>query len=206
MRGSSSYLLLLIASILSIIFGEINDETFSCPEDLSQYRSELISTSFDPKKLDGMWYEIAYHDLAQVKESCQSYSRSVAADSKSMTEKFGFTYPGREPNALPLKIDFKDAAIGTYDRFVDAPFFNRLKLPSVVVDATLSKDKSTYETVSEFLCYKVGPISYREIRIGARTPTISDVQLQILEQNLRQSGVPFKELRKVDQSNCTYII
>lgn len=182
------------------------EEAFECPTDLSIYRSTTISKEFNSKKLSGMWYEIAFHDAAQIKETCQSYYRLVSDLGENMEEHFGFTYPGREPSSLKLQVEFDKNELGLYQRYVDAPLVRKLKFPSVVVDVTESRDGQRYETVSEFLCYSIGPVSYREIRIGSRSPSMSDSQLLHLENVMRSLGVPFKALRRaVQDSNCTYV-
>ncbi len=183
-----------------------------CPADLSKYRSSKVASSFDPVKLDGMWYEIAYHDAAQVKETCQSYARTLTKNDLSggyqMKEIFGFTYADRstEPHSLSLAADFhiSDSERGLYERYMDFPVVNRLKFPSVVVDFTTTRN-GDYDTVSEYLCYNVGNIAYRDIRIGSRSPTMSDAQLLVLEQNLKTLGVPFEKLRRSNQTDCSYV-
>ena len=54
----------LIGAFMSMVSGK-------CPE-ISQFRSKQILDGFDPTKLTGMWYEGAYHDLAQIGSKCQS--------------------------------------------------------------------------------------------------------------------------------------
>jgi hypothetical protein len=206
--------LLSLFFVIAVALGETATSIADlCPADLSKYRSSKVISSFDPLKLEGMWYEIAYHDAAQVKETCQSYSRTITKSETTdgafhMQEAFGFTYADHspEPHALKLAADFHvpDTERGLYERYMDMPLVNRLKFPSVVVDFTTTRT-GEYDTVSEFLCYNVGKIPYREIRIGSRSPTMSDAQLLILEQNLKSLGVPFEMLRRANQTGCSYV-
>lgn len=198
---------ILWLALFALVVGALKgDESFECPADLSIYRSATVSKEFDAQKLSGMWYEIAFHDAAQIKETCQSYNRLVSDLGESMEEHFGFTYPGREPSSLTLQVQFDKNELGLYQRFIDAPLVRNLKFPSVVVDVTESRDGQRYETVSEFLCYRIGPVSYKEIRIGSRSPSMSDSQLLHLENVMRSLGVPFKALRRaVQDGNCSYV-
>ena len=40
-------------------------------------RSEFVRSSFDPALLNGMWYEQAYTDIAQVGSKCQTLNSSL---------------------------------------------------------------------------------------------------------------------------------
>jgi len=122
-----------------------------------------------------------------------------------MTELFGFTYADRNVSgALHLKADFDSTYRGVYQRYVDKPLVSNIKFKSVIVDVNLSSDSSTYDTVSEYLCYKAGPVFYREVRIGSRNPTMDQSVLLALESKMKHLGVPFEALRPADHSNCNY--
>ena len=51
----------------------------SCP-DLSSYRSDNVLGHFDPSRLEGLWYESAFIDIAQVGASCRALSASYDAE------------------------------------------------------------------------------------------------------------------------------
>ena len=41
-----------------------------CPADMTAFRSDKVVNSFDPAMTDGLWYEHAFIDIAQVGASC----------------------------------------------------------------------------------------------------------------------------------------
>ena len=41
-----------------------------CPSDITSYRTDAVVNSFDPAMLDGVWYEHAFIDAAQIGASC----------------------------------------------------------------------------------------------------------------------------------------
>ena len=170
--------------------------------DLSVFRSDSVLTNLEPAKLGGRWFEVAYHDLAQVKETCQYYDRTLVP--AGMEEAFHFTYPEQSKSgALPLFYSPTNMT-GVYDRFVDAPLVNKMKFPTVVVDFTVDATTGDYKTLTEFLCYDIKGVSYMEVRIGSRTNSISDAQLATLEAKVISMGIPAKVLVKADHSNCQY--
>lgn len=173
-----------------------------CPADWTLNQSDEVKNNFQLSKIGGLWYEIAYHDLAQVRETCQYLNRTVAADESSLDEIFGFSYPKIEAGGLALRYDTTETR-GVLKRYIDKPIVRKMQFPCAVVDATTARDGS-YETISEYLCYTIGPITYREIRILSRSNTMGSAQLLKLENNLHNLGIPFKALRNVDHSNCTY--
>lgn len=179
-----------------------------CPQDLSTFRSDTILKTFSPDKLQGMWYEMAYHDIAQIKETCQSYNRIISDDKTQMEEVFGFTYAKQNiTSALHLQVDFNGTFPGLYTRYINKPIVNKMRFPSVVVDAIVnSKHPDQYDAVAEYLCYRAGPVAYREIRIGARSPTYSELLVKKLENNMKTLGIQFKMLQKVEHTaDCTYV-
>ena len=47
-----------------------NDMNGKCPADMTVFRSDKVVNSFDPAMMDGLWYEHAFIDIAQVGASC----------------------------------------------------------------------------------------------------------------------------------------
>lgn len=201
---SSRFIIFLFLGLIAFTASQkIPNDDFSsveCPSDWTINQSDEVKNNFDLSKIDGFWYEIAYHDLAQVKETCQYLNRSVSSDLLSMDEAFGFTYPNRSGELL-LHYDVTGKAI--FNRYIDKPIVRKFQIPSAVVDLTMNKDGS-YDTISEYLCYAIGPITYREIRILSRQNTMNPLTLKKLEDQLHNLGIPFKMLRQADHSNCTY--
>jgi hypothetical protein len=197
--GIDYLLVIFIIACLGVLGQSLNSFNESCPQSLSIYQSNLVKTSFNPLKLEGFWYELAYHDVAQVKETCQYVTRSC--DSLGMDEVFGFQYPQRA-GQLNLRYD-NGAGPGLFTRYIDSPLVRNFKFPSAVVDFTQAKN-GDYNTISEYLCYSLNGLVYQEIRILSKSPTISQVELLALEANLKSLGLSFKTLRVADQTNCTY--
>ena len=172
-------------------------------------RSSFVKSSeFDLAKVGGLWYEIAYHDLAQVGEKCQTYNKGILANATStdavgIPEVFGFAYFDKEsPRKLNLFYEATDEA-GYFQRFVDARVANKLKFPSVIVDVTSSDNYATYDSITEYLCYTVAGFDYNEVRIGYRKPTMPADQLQSIRRNLVRIGITAK-INEVDQTGCVY--
>lgn len=196
-----SHVLLIVSLAVCLSFASA-----ACP-DLTTLRTEFVkSSSFSVSKLSGLWYEVAYHDIAQVRETCQTYvkgewQRQTARKPSGFSEVFNFAYNQTGPGSLNLfYADTPDQ--GVYNRFADYPKINQFLFPSVIVDATVSKDGQSYSILSEFLCYEVGPVTYQEIRVGSREKTISTLDLLAAEKTLRDLGIEFKNLQKVDHTEC----
>lgn len=137
-----------------------------CP-DLRNLRSENVINKFNLEKLSGLWYEIAYHDIAQLGEKCQFYDKYV--ESNGVREIFGFTY--RDPGSIKLFYTSTNET-GLFERYADYPVANKITFPSVVLDFTADL-KGDYSTLTEYLCYELGGLAYTEVRIGSRQQTIS---------------------------------
>jgi hypothetical protein len=58
----------------------------------------------------------------------------------------------------------------------------------------------------QYACFTIGPITYKEIRIGSRSPAMSADELAEKEEVLAKQGVEYRELKVVDQSGCQYDI
>lgn len=180
----------------------------ACPE-LAGLRSQFVqSSSFDLKKVSGVWYEIAYHDLAQIGEKCQIYKKGDVTNATTVSvegipEVFGFAYLNKEkPKSMKLFYESTDQP-GYFNRFVDAHVVNKMKFPSVIVDVTSSDNYETYDSITEYLCYSVAGFDYNEVRIGYRKPTMPADQLEAIKQKLITLGITNK-IRDADQADCVY--
>ena len=58
----------------------------------------------------------------------------------------------------------------------------------------------------QYACFTVGPITYNEIRIGSRSPSMSDDELAEKEKVLADQGIEYRELKVVDHEGCQYDI
>jgi lipocalin len=170
-----------------------------CP-DMASLRTDYVANSFDESKISGFWYEIAYRDIAQVGESCQCFNKTIDESRSGVKENFGFTM--RNPNHISLFFEHT-ATSALYGKYLDKSFASSTKMPTVVVDVTVNSDGS-YETITEYTCFQAGPLTYEEIKIGARTPQVSDETMKELEQVVRDAGIKFDTLKYVDHTGCSY--
>jgi hypothetical protein len=128
----------------------------ACP-DLTQFRTDAIKTSFDPAMLVGFWYEQAYTDIAQAGSSCQTLNTtyvdpSAAKDPGMLSMDFKVKY-GPLPFTIVEQYRPQDATTkGWYKKKADMPGGGLIVLPTVVVDATLSADKTQYDTMTLYSC------------------------------------------------------
>jgi len=179
----------------------------TCP-DITKFRSKDIRNSFDPKKLEGKWYEQVYTDLAQVGASCQTLDVSYAQDTGEVSMDFAVKY-GIIPftitenyTPVPGSLDVQ----GYYNKNAAMPGGSLLTLPTVVVDASESEDGSTYETMTLFSCaadpHGIAYVS--ELVFATRGKSISAAERSSLEATAHALGVPFKssDLTLVDHSGC----
>ena len=93
--------------------------------DISIYRSDNVINNFNPDMAVGRWFEVAYHDLAQVKEKCQYYDRTKATTSEEtglstgFSESFHFQYPS-QPTGGSFKLFYSPT--NTTGRIVDIEY------------------------------------------------------------------------------------
>lgn len=199
----------MIFSLLFIILSCELISAFSCG-DMSVYRTQNVIDTFDITKANGFFYENAYHDIAQFKSICQWYNKQSSSTSLDYSEEFGFTYT--KPGHMNLKYNLVNETIkGLYYKNVAKPkeliMFDGIipKIQNVIVDAILGSD-GTYEYISEYACFAIGPITYKEIRIGSRNPSISNTNLLQMEKTIKDLGIEYKKLNVVNHDGCEYDI
>lgn len=209
-------------------------ETFNAKQcvNLKDLRSQNVIKELKLEKLGGMWYEVAYHDVAQFGSTCQFYDKAI--ESSGISEKFGFTY--LHPGAMKLFYQATNETgpqslsssrspqttfpqlIGFFDRYADYPVANHAKFPSVIVDFSVSGD-GEYTQLVEYLCYSVADVSYEEVRVGSREPSISkgnqcfallkainssfSASVAAITANLISKGIVVP-LQIVNHTNCQY--
>jgi hypothetical protein len=166
-----------------------------CPKDMSSLRSSLVESSFEPAKMSGFFYEVAYEDIMQKGETCQCFNETVAAD--GINEQFGFTYSN--PGSSSVFFENTDTA-GVYLKYMGS---STSGMPTVVVDVTENAD-GNYETVTEYTCSDDGKTTYEEIKIGARTPSVSQDTMDSIKKTLNGVGIGTDSLVYVDQEGCEY--
>ena len=169
-----------------------------CPADLGSMRSPYVASSYEPAKLSGFFYEVAFEDIMQKGETCQCFNETVVET--GISEQFGFTY--NQPGSSSVFFESTDVP-GVYMKYMGS---SATALPTVVVDVTLGTDGS-YETVTEYTCYADGAKPpYEEIKIGARTPSVSADVMSGIVKTLNGVGIETDSLIYVDQEGCEYAI
>jgi hypothetical protein len=170
-----------------------------CP-DLTDLRTDYVVTDYDASMLDGFWYEVAYQDIAQVGETCQCYNKTYSPEGGGISEKFGFTY--KSARAMMLQYTPTDTK-AVYTKTTSMGVSTASAIPTVVMDIGLNSDGS-YATITEYSCFVAGPVTYQEIRVGSRTPVISEEAMAAIETTLTEAGLDYR-LKYVTQSaDCEY--
>jgi len=193
----------------------------TCPN-MTAFRSRTIIDSFDPAKLNGLWYEQAYIDVAQIGATCQTLNStfvphehdwSLPSPSSSSRDTingnvvmaFKVNY-GKIPFTITeLYTQNQPPANGSYTKTAEVPGGKLLKLDTVFVDATLSADGTTYDTVTIASC--IAPLDAAEVReliFATRIPTASNATLAAMEATARGLGIEFStsQLRLVTRNGC----
>eukprot|EP00939_MAST-03C_sp_MAST-3C-sp1_P000371 g371.t1 len=176
-----------------------------CP-DLKTIRSEYIMEAFDVSKMTGNWYEVAFHDIAQVGASCQRFNNTL--DSPGLVQAFKTKY-----GPIPFKQTYKYDPVqdengtmvpGVFTNYLEGAK-NLLKLPTVIVDVQ-TNDEDQYVTYTQFTCKEeAGLAKVTELRVSSRSKTVSDDVLAGLKKAAIEYGVPsdvVNGLREVDHSKC----
>ena len=184
-----------------------------CP-DLNDLRSDVVRRSWDETRYNGSWYEIAYHDIAQTGASCQRFENIVNEKGETgFQQKFQAKY-GPIPFGQTYRYDPIEDVNGTvvkgrYTTYLEGAKV-LLQLPAVMVDVRTNNqddnDEGPYQQFTQFICKEeAGVLKVTELRIAARTKTISDDLLNDLKENAKQLGVPgdlVDSLKKTDHSKC----
>ena len=168
-----------------------------CPADMAVLRSPLVAADYNAEKLSGFFYEIAFEDIMQKGETCQWFNETII--SGGISEQFGFTYS----NPGSTSVAFEDTGVpGVYLKYMGS---SNTGMPTVVVDVTENAD-GTYETVTEYTCFADGVKVYEEIKIGARTPSVSAGTMSSIENTLQKVGISTDSLTYVSHDGCEYAI
>lgn len=108
-------------------------------------RSGTVASSFDPAKLNGMWYEQAYTDIAQVGASCQTLNSTFvqppnpsSSNDGNVVMAFKVNY-GKIPFTITeLYTQNQPPVNGFYTKTAEMPGGKFLKLSTVFVDVSKS--------------------------------------------------------------------
>lgn len=176
----------------------------TCP-DLAAMRSERVRNTFDGARVQGVWYEHAYIDVAQVGASCQTLDAHFNASTHALSMDFRVTY-GPVPFTIVEDYAANGTVRGLFVKRAEMPGAGLLTLPTVVVDAALPPDGGTrYDSITLFSCTTKLGLLVTELVMATRAPTIEPAQLAAMKQEARLLGVPFQssDLQLVNHTGCT---
>ena len=197
---------LLLAIVIAAVFSIVSAEIYGECEDLKALRSQYVQESIDIAKTSGFWYEVAYHDIAQVKSSCQYFNRQV--DEDGMRNLFGLTYQSKNKTVSMDTIYQATDDKGIFTQYADYPIIKKMTWPTVVVDVSVD-DAGNYDYLIEYSCWQIGKVKYTDIHVGSRSKELSTKQYLKIENSLRKAGVDLVSmvLFKADHDDsCSYPI
>ena len=189
---------LAVASAFPDIYGDCGD--------LSAMRSDFVKESFDISKTTGFWYEVAFHDVAQFKSSCQYFNREV--DEDGMRNLFGLTYQSKNKTVSMDTIYQTTDDTGIFTQYADYPIIKKMTWPTVVVDVTVD-DAGNYDYLIEYSCWQVGKVKYTDIHVGSRSKELSTKNYLKIENSLRKAGVDLVSMvlfKSDHDDSCSYPI
>ena len=76
------------ALVLLLLATQQSSWAWSCPDDISVFRTDRVLSSFDPSATGGLWYEQAYKDAAQLGESCQVFNNTFISEAEGIDQRF----------------------------------------------------------------------------------------------------------------------
>merc|ERR1711871_58450 len=171
----------------------------SCP-DLPSLRSDYVKASFNASMLLGFWHEQAYIDIAQVGASCPTLNATFQGPTLDMAFKVDY---GPVPFTI-IEEYFSTNVTGYFIKQAKMPGAGLLKLPTAIVDVTLSSDRTQYETMILYSCTtKLGQM-IPELIFASRQESYSRADLTKLEDTARAQGVKWEQsnLKYIDWASC----
>jgi len=175
----------------------------TCP-DLAALRTPRVAASFDGARLEGLWFEQAFVDVAQVGSSCQTLDFSYSRASGLLSANFRVTYAG-----LPFTIvenyspNRTDRAL--FVKKAQMPGAGLLTLPTAVVDVSPGRNGSRlYSELIMYSCTTKLGARISELVIATRTPTVDDAALARLEALAVAQGVGMQasQIKRSNHTKC----
>jgi len=177
----------------------------ACP-DVKKLRSTRVSEDFDPSKVQGLWYQPLYQDLAQIGASCPRLDVSFSQATGVLTAPFSVKYWNRPFSITELYTP--KAERGHYIKTVQAPGGlpggNLIPIDVAVVDVSASLSDNRYETMILYGCAQL-LVPIIEIQFFTRSPDFNATMLESMKSKARSLGVAFSEgdLKKADYEGCS---
>ena len=188
-------------AVLVVLAVRISEGT-TCPDLLSE-RSDYVKSSFNPKFMEGLWYEHNYIDIAQVGSTCQRLNGTYFDATKVLNMDFSVQY-----GPLPFTIteiynppaNASEANLGYYIKRANMPGSKLLLFPTVIVDATLNATTNVYDKLIMHSCTVKLDILVQEIVIATRNKMEDPSVLQAMQAEAKKEGVQWdaKNMKTVD--------
>ena len=169
-----------------------------CPTSLLPFRTSNVQAGvFSESRLSGFFYEQSYKDLAQIGASCQTMNVTSTPDLGKSGSVFNVDFAvkyGRIPFTInelytPLPGAEGEDNTGSYVKTVDMPGGDLLKIPLVVVDATIDKETGLYDSFTMYGCFAGGD----ELYFVTRGKERDEVKLQNMYDVARGVGIKFED-------------
>ena len=193
-----------VSALICIMMSGLTESWAACSFDgVAALRDADVVSSFDPVKMQGLWYEHGFSDPAQSGASCQTLNGTYNEETGTLNTDFSVKY-GPIPFTIVEHYEPHDASMkGVYRKSVTAPGHlpggHLLGLPTAIVKAKLSTDKSRYEMVVISSCL----LLVDELVIATRSPAIADSDYMAIVDAITAQSVPASDkLSRVDWSKC----
>jgi hypothetical protein len=175
---------------------------------MSAFRSvNVTSGTFDPTRMDGIWYEAAYQDPAQIGSRCQTLNSSFDKENGVITIPFSVDY-GPIPFSI-VEVYQPTSVVGLYGKSAVPPFSKpgsaaTLTLPTVFVDVTAPSPSSPYDTMTLYSCLEVDGHAVTELIFATRDKDVSDDSLAAMEAAAKAQGLDWEDgnLNRVNYDGC----
>merc|ERR1719401_808803 len=151
-------------------------------------------------KAEGLWYEIAFHDVAQVGTRCQTFT-DVMKGSGEISQAESVRY-GSIPYRQTIEYEPTSEKKGVYSKHRLGASY--LQLPTVIVDVVDGKD-GKYSLMTEYTELSLGVTKVTELRVVARTPTLDAAALQKTKDVAASVGIDrsiINSLQLASHANC----
>lgn len=137
--------------IFSALFLVI-DARRSCP-DLASLRSEAVSLDLNTSRASGIWFEWAYHDVAQSGSRCQTFNNNI--DPEGFFQDFSVLY-GDKPFRQTYRYNASDETAqssGLFTKYLAAGA-SLFVIPTVFV-YVIGDSSEIYQLLTEYSCVDI---------------------------------------------------
>ena len=204
--------------ICSLLFAFIfvSSAQSSCP-DLPSLRSSFVLNSFNVSKISGLWYEIAFQDLAQVGATCQVLINDVPSNATRRSDGFAQQFKVLYPPSLvpfilnsvytPVAANVTNNTVALYDRtFAGINLTSSVRggfvLPSVIVDLRLDPTSGEYVAMTDYMCLSFLGLDYIEVRFMFRSMAPDPADVAALIACATALGLKWDKITYNDFSKC----